>query len=130
MKSIYRYLITLASGIVLGILVLLLEHCFTETDTKEIMRFLCDATFIPGMIFICIGLLCFADKGGTFDMLAYGVRRFFSVFKRDLTDVKFRTFYDYRKAMQEREIHYAFFIAAGVTYILISLIFLYFYYYL
>ena len=113
----------------MSLIVMIIQGFFYKTDVVEIMKSLCDSFFVPGMILICVGLLCFADQGGTFDMLAYGIRRFFSVFKRDVTKVKYRTFYEYRKAMQERDMQYGYILVTGILFVIVATVFLLLFYY-
>ncbi len=128
MKKYLKYVITFAVGLVIAFLVLIVKDIFNLSNKIDIIIALCDSAFVSGVLIMSFGLLCLADKGGTFDMLAYGIRRFFGIFRRDVTKVKYRTFYEYRKAMQERNIHFGYLLIIGGIYLVTFLVFLIIYY--
>lgn len=128
MKKALRYLIPSLICAVTVILILVGRGAFTKSG-RPLITDLCDAFAVPGMIMLCFGLLVFATNGGTFDMLAFGVRKLFDLFKKDLTKVKYRTFYDYREAQKEKKRSFAHFIIVGAGFLLVSIAFLIVYYY-
>lgn len=90
---------------------------------------LTNAFFTVGAICACIGLFILAANGGAFEMLVYGVSRFFSLFKKDPNKIRFKTFYDYHVYHSEQEpTPFGFFLVIGFSLIGISLIFLALYY--
>lgn len=95
---------------------------------KDLIRDLCDAFTVPGAVMLCFGILVFATNGGTFDMLAFGVRKFFDLFRKDLTKVKYRTFYDYRQAQKEKKRSFLNFVVVGAAFLLVGIVFLIVYY--
>lgn len=103
MKKLLKYVIPFLICAVIVIVILAARESFVKTG-KELIKDLCDAFSVPGVVMLCFGALVYATNGGTFDMLAYGVRKFFDLFKKDLTKVKYRTFYDYRQAQQEKNV--------------------------
>ena len=92
------------------------------------MKDLSDAFFVPGIVMLCFGVLVFATNGGTFDMLAFGVIKMFDLFKKDLTKVKYRTFYDYRKAQNEKKRSFLHLIIIGAGFLIVGVVFLIVYY--
>lgn len=124
MKKILKYLITFALGSLVVFVVLFSKDTFHQTETLNVYRDLCDAFFVSGAIMAGLGLLVFASNGGTFDMLSYGMIRFFGLFKRDVTKVKFRTFYDYRKAQQEKQRSFGFILIEGCVFLAVAVVFL------
>lgn len=123
MKKFKNYLITLVIGLIASLFIMFIKSVFHAEDNKEIMKILCDSFFVPGVLILCFGLLVVASNGGTFDMLTYGVIRFFSFFKKDATS-KYKTFYDYRKAQQSSPRQFLYLVLVGLFYIIISLIFM------
>lgn len=92
---------------------------------KEMMRYFTDSFFAVGVICAGFGLLVFASNGGAFDIIVYGVARFFSLFKKKPNDVKYVTYYDYHIAKAERKkTEFLFLIIVGLVFIGISMIFL------
>ena len=123
-KKLLQYGITSFVGLVIVLGVLLIKDTFAETEEVEIWKDLCDGVFISAVFIMSVGLLVIATRGGTFDMIKYAMIRFFSVFKRDVTDVKFRTFYEYRKAQQEKKLDFVYLLIVGAVFLIISFILL------
>lgn len=69
---------------------------------KSVVDGLANCFTIPGVLLAGVGGISWAAKFGTFDMLGYGSRSFFGIFIRPLADDLPRTFYDYRKAKEEK----------------------------
>ena len=57
-------------------------------------------------------------------MLAFGVIKLVDLFKKDLTKVKYKTFYDYRKAQKEKQRSFSAYIVVGAVVLAISILFL------
>ena len=128
MKTVYKYLITAAFGAVLAFIVLLIKDVFHLSQTVDVMKALCDGFFVSGVVLVCVGGLVFVSNGGVFDMLAYGIRTFFESFKKNVTDRKYRTYYDYKESKKDRKTSFSFLVIVGVVFIAVSMIFLVFYY--
>ncbi len=128
MKTVYKYLITVAMGLIIAFLALLPRDIFHLTAAVDIMKAFCDAFFVSGVLITCIGGLVFVSNGGVFDMLAYGMRTFFESFKKNVTDRKYRTYYDYKESKKDKKRNFGFLVVVGVAFIVISLVFLALYY--
>lgn len=124
MKKVLKYVITFAFGAAICVAVLFAREFFSQTETSVIYGDLCDAFFVPGILLCGFGLLVFASNGGAFDMLAFGVIKLADLFRRDLTKVRYRTFYDYRKAQSEKKHSYGFLLIAGLFFLVASVAFL------
>lgn len=127
MKKVLQYLIPFLLCSVVVILVLVGRGSFLKSG-QSLMGDLCDAFAVPGILMTCFGLLVFCTNGGTFDMLAFGIRKLFDLFKRDVTKVKYRTFYDYREAQKEKHRSFLNLIIVGLLFLLVAVIFLIVYY--
>lgn len=123
MKRIKGYLITFGIGITVAFLLMLYKDIFHAKTSVDVFHILCDAFFVPGVLIAGFGLLVLSSNGGTFDMLTYGVIRFFTFFKKDLK-AKYKTFYDYRTAQQGSPRKFLYLVLTGLTFILISVIFM------
>ena len=66
------------------------------------MGVLSDGFFAASVLVGGIGLISFAGKFGTFDMLSYGTRSFFGNFFHSLRDDLPKTFYDYKVKKDEK----------------------------
>ena len=128
MKTVYKYLITVAAGFVITFIALLARDIFHLTATVDFMKAFCDAFFAAGVLLACVGGLVFVSNGGVFDMLAYGVRTFFTAFRRNVTDRKYKDFYEYREAKKSSKRSFSFLLIVGIVFIAISMIFLALYY--
>ena len=122
-----RFLIAMGFGAAVFVGVLFAKDVFHEEETYRLFQSLSDAAFVPAVLLICYGALVLATKGGTFDMLVYGVSCVFSVMKRDPTR-KYKTFYDYRVAQNEKPRSFWYLMLAGVVFLAISVVFLTVYY--
>ena len=97
---------------------------------KTVIDGLANCFTIPGVILAGVGGISWAAKFGTFDMLGYGSRSFFGIFIRPLAEDLPRTFYDYRKAKEEKgrvwlvELFWTgiVFLALGLIFTVVSLI--------
>jgi hypothetical protein len=100
-----------------------------NNEAAKNLFILTNAFFSVGILCACIGLFILAANGGAFEMLVYGVSRFISLFKRDPSRVRFKTFYDYHVYHSEKQpTPFGFFIVIGALLIATSIILLYFYY--
>ncbi len=118
-----KYLITCVVLAVVGVLIMVYRQLFTQTEMSEIMKILSDSFVVPGMISLCAGLLIVCTNGGTFDMMAYGMKSFFSLFTKDTTKRKHRTFYDYRQEQMGKKRSFVFLLIIGGAFLLIGLVF-------
>ena len=70
-------------------------HWNINSELSKNLYIFTNATFVIGVLCTMFGLLVIATNGGAFEMFAYGMRRFFSFFQRDINKIRFKTFYDY-----------------------------------
>lgn len=127
-KNIIRYAVCLAAGLLFVLAVVSIENIYAQTQAKEVMRILSDGFFVSGICFAGVGLLIFASNGGAFDILGYGFRMVFEVFRRDLSKRKYKDYYEYRKAKREKPRSVAYVLIVGIALILIAVIFTVIYY--
>ena len=123
-----KYLITTAVGLAFAALVILSKNIFAQTNPQTVFHILCDAFFVSGVCITCYGLLVFSSNEGTFDMLIYGTKKFFSLFKKDMSGEKHKTFYEYQQTQHEKKVSFGYLLYVGLAFIAVSLIFLGFYY--
>ncbi len=127
-KKFARYAITSVVGIVIVLTIVLSKNIFNLQDPIEIYKALTDAFFIAGVLITGYGLLIVASNGGTFDMLVFGVGRFFDLFRKDMMKVKYKTFYEYRTAKQDKKQGFGYLILVGLVFLILSFLFLWLYY--
>ena len=79
---------------------------------------------IPGILLAGVGAISWASTFGTFDMMGYGTKTFLGMFIRSIGDELPKTFYDYRKAKNDKGrkwLRETFLV--GVAFLLLGLIF-------
>lgn len=123
MRKVLKYLIPVLVCVAGVFAVLGIKGSFVKSG-QPLIGDLCDAFFVPGVLMLCFGLLVFATNDGAFDMLAFGIIKLFDLFRRDLTKVKYRTFYDYRKAQEGRKRPYIYLMIIGGAFVLAAVAFL------
>lgn len=128
MKKRRKYIITFGVGLLFVLLIVILKDIFKTNDPKTVFHILTDAFFSVGILILGFGLLIFASNGGTFDMLSYGFIKLIDVFRRDLSKVKYKTFYDYKVDKHESNKPFLYLVIVGIVFLLIAFIFLWFYY--
>ena len=124
MKKYLNYIITFGIGLMVSLTIMLSKNVFKQASTSEVMHILCDSFFVPGVVLLGFGLLVVASNGGTFDMLIYGTKKFFNMFRKNPTKRLQETFYDYRTAKSENKMSFLHLIVVGLVFIAISIIFL------
>lgn len=126
------YVITAAVLAALTLLTAWIRGAFSEIDPQVLsdlqvtelqyrLQQWCDAFSVPGILCLCFGLLLLASNGGAFDMLAYGVRKFFHLFKKDPIDRKYGTYYDYQQAKRAKKRSFWYLIIIGGAYLLVGI---------
>lgn len=141
-KSIVlHYSITLGVSLVICFLLSWLMGVFTpwevlkvntswhfNNELTKVFFLLTNCTFIVGILASCFGLLIMAANGGAFEMLNYGLKRFFSLFQKDPTKVKFKTFYDYHTYNTDKpKTPFLYLVVVGLFFIALSCLFLFVY---
>ena len=127
-EKLLQYGITAAIGIAIAFIIMGAKGVFAETDTVQVMQILSDSFFVPGVISAGFGLLVDASNGGAFDIFNYGAHIFFSLFRRDVTARKYRTFYDFREDRKDKKRSVSFMLIVGIVLIVIAVGFLIAYY--
>lgn len=122
MKNLTKYLVTICVAITFAILVLSIQDSWQHTG-QVLMGEISNALFVPGVLILCFGALLWASNGGAFDMLTYAIMKLFDSLKKDVTKVKYRTFYDYQEAQKDKKLSFAHFLIVGAGFIVIALIF-------
>jgi|GEM_PF-5586835 len=104
------------------VILVLLMRTSQPLTAVLMMRRLCDASFVVGLVFLSMGLYLIIRKHGFFDIFGYASHYFFSVMmplKRSL----YRDYYEYKKTTVRNKTnnHY---IVVGVFFLLLSVAFL------
>lgn len=99
-----RWWIPAASVLAAFLLIVWRFGLFSVSGGREALRILSDGFFISGALAAGVGAVSWASGKGTFDMLGYGMRAFFSLFTRDGIKKLPKSYYDYKeeKSAQSR----------------------------
>ena len=84
-KKIIRIAAYFSAGLIVAFAVAATRGLFTAGEIPEIRKTASDGCFVASVCLIGFGLLLFAGNGGAFDMLAYGVKSVFSVFRNKIS---------------------------------------------
>ena len=126
MKALRKYWITLLIDVVLTALIAYSKDVMNQTALVNVFHILCDSFFVVGFVTFAAGMLVFSSNEGTFDMVVYGVKTFFSVFRRDYVK-KYDTFYDYRVAREEKKFPFGFLLICGLIFLAVAFVMYYLY---
>ena len=121
MKTALKYVITILLGLAIGLLVLLDQNFFAQTNPILIYGILADAFTIPGILLTGIGLLVFVSNEGVFDGLTYAVKSFIGMFRKNMP--RYGSFYDYREAKNRSKFSFGFLVICGLVFLLVAMVF-------
>lgn len=122
------YMIEMLVGLAIAAGVFAVRDGLSISEWPLLAAVLCDACFVPGIILLCLAVLVFVSNDGMFDMLNYGVQKALQIVLSEKRRSKYpRTFYDYRKAKWETSKGaFGHLVAAGLTYMVLAVVFLFF----
>ena len=120
MKKVLYYLIPFILCAVIVVVFLAARGSYSKAG-KELVLDLCDAFTLSGALMTGIGMLVFVTNGGALDMLSFAFIKLIDVFRRDLTKVKYRTFYDYRTAKKERHRSFVHLLLVGLVFLAVAI---------
>ena len=126
MKKIYKYLITIAIGLLIAGWVAFSKDLFAQTEPFKIFHILCDSFFVPAILITGMGALVFVSNEGAFDGLTYAVSSFVNIFRKEKRE-NLATYYDYKQSKGERNHGFGFMLICGLLFLAVSLIMYLFY---
>ncbi len=118
-----KYLAAVIIGLIIALVICVVKGLFQTDDMQKILRIICDACSLSGILLCGIGLLSFVAKEGTFDVLAYGfkaMRRGRRGYADDARTPK--TYYDYKESMKTKRKTAWHFVIVGLGYIAIAIV--------
>ncbi len=93
-----RPLIYAAASAVAVLLVASLLGVFKAPSAKDLMRILCDAFFVVGVLLGGVGLLSWVGSNGFFDIFSYAVKVVVIKFR---PKARLESYYDYKQSKDE-----------------------------
>lgn len=123
MKLLRSYGITTAIGILLGYLYLCANPLSIAPDMQTKFVFLCNAAFIPGILFVLAGLLVWCAGQGTIDGLTYSVGLFFKTINPFEKHVKTEKYHEYVERKNKKRLKgYSFLFITGGGFFFVSVV--------
>ena len=120
--TLVKYAATIVAGLVIGLTLCILKGLFKTSDTQQILKILCDAFGIPGILLACFGLLTFVAKEGTFDGITYSFSSMRRVRRGYVADAKTpKSYYDYKEAVKGKRKVAWHLIIVGLGFIAVSI---------
>ncbi len=118
------YFITAAIGLVVSICISISRGIFAVETIAGVFTILSDAFFVPGILFLCIGLILYATNEGLFNAMTYGMK----ILGRSLTGRKGEKiideeFHEYHARLSQKKSKIKHFLIVGVLNIIISILF-------
>jgi len=114
-------------GLAFVLLYLWIFGLFSAGAAREAFAILTDGFFVVGIVILCLGLLRFSSKHGSFDTLAYSGRHVATVFMGVFSPTwrsKHISYVDYVERRRERKIVFMHLIIAGGGFVALSVLFL------
>ena len=97
---------------------------FINEHSKN-MFILTNSNFIVGVLVAAFGGLVALANGGAFETIVYGIRRFFSLFQKDVNKIRFKSLYDYHVYHSSKpKSPFLYLILVGLLFVAISMIFM------
>lgn len=122
-KTWVKYVSATIALLVVALVICLSRDLFTKTEPSDIIKILCDATSVPGIVYVCFGLLSFCNQQGTFDGLGYTFKSWMRTTKNYRNDEKSpKSYSEYKESVKgKRKISWHF-IVVGLFFIAIGVI--------
>lgn len=103
------------------------KNIMGQTDIAEIYKILCDAFFVPGILFACLGVMIEISNAGFFNIFSYSMRLFADRFTKSRNfRNQYETYFDYTVMKSNKEVVPTYYILhTGLLFIGIGAIFNY-----
>ncbi len=108
----------------LSLAIMLSRGIFGVKDIYGVLLILNDAFFVSGICLICAGGLVFASDEGIFRMLSYSISLFFQIRKRNKPEKKYKDFYEYKVAKDEKKHSCAHLLVVGFAFLAVAFLLL------
>ncbi len=122
-KLLRTYGITIAVGVLLGYLYLCANPLSDAPDMQTKFVFLCNAAFVPGILFVLAGLLAWSAGQGSIDGLTYSLGLFFKTINPFEKHVKIEKYHEYIERKNQKRLNgkgYLFLFVIGGAFVFVS----------
>lgn len=118
------YFITAVIGITVSIWTCFSRSIFEAETVADVFTILSDAFFIPGILFLCIGLILLAVNEGIFNAISYGMKILGrSLFAKKEEKIINEEFHEYHARVSKKKIAMDHLLIVGGINVIISIIF-------
>lgn len=125
-----KYVVTSVVGLLMAYSVFSYKNLFGVSNASDIVMILSDGFLLPAVVIGGLGILFLASNGGMFDIFIYSAGLLKETFKRKANrDPSFpKTYFDF-KQQREEKLDVAHFLVVGSSFLLLSIIFNFIFYY-
>ena len=118
------YVITALVGLAVSVYICFSRNIFGAETVADVITILSDAFFVPGILFLCLGLILYAANEGIFNAVSYGMK----ILGRSLVGKKDEKiineeFHEYHARVSQKKTKVKHFLLVGVVNFVISIIF-------
>ena len=111
-------------SLAISIYIMFDKALFSQTDIAQIYKILCDAFFVPGILFACFGVMLGISNEGFFDIFAYSMHLFVDNFTKSKNfRAQYETYFDYTRRDREKNTNMKFVFHVGLAFLVIAIIF-------
>ncbi len=121
-----KLLISFGVSLAITIAVLVIKDIFSSTTIKDTAMILSDSFFFGGAIMLVVSGLVWASDHGVSDGIGYSFSKIFNLKKRDYEEHK-ESYSEYKERKHARKSSVIEFLISGLSFVLISVIFLFVY---
>lgn len=116
------YVVTFAVLAALTLLCAWPMNGYADGTVKELLGIWSSAFAVPGIVCLGAGLLIWCSNEGAFDMLSYGVKAFFRLFRKDVRDRKYGGYYEYQQARRNKKKSFLYMVVSGGVFALVGVV--------
>ena len=118
------YVITALVGLAVSVYICFSRNIFGAETVADVITILSDAFFVPGILFLCLGLILYAANEGIFNAVSYGMK----ILGRSLVGKKDEKiineeFHEYHARVSQKKTKVKHFLLVGVVNFVISIVF-------
>lgn len=129
MRKAGKWLLGAGCALALAGLIMLARGIVTAESTTDRLLCVCDGFSVSGVLFLCLGLMLWIAGEGSFDILAYAVKKGLHHILPIGGMESVESFYDYKKKKAERSEEKApaglrVLLVTGIVYLVIGLLFM------
>lgn len=121
-----KLLICFGVSLAITIAVLVIKGIFSSTTVKETAMILSDSFFLGGALILVVAGLVWASDHGVSDGIGYSFSKLFNLRKRDYEEKK-ESYSEYKDRKHARKSSVIEFLISGLSFVLISILFLFIY---